>query len=87
MSPDSIMINLKYDLFKLTFNRVSWDSRFRNILFAFRAKVQNVLPVKNSSVFSFFNILQRKCPLSLPDILLINDVTNRYISNTLSAYN
>ena len=89
MSPESNRINLKHNpyLFKWTFDRAFWDSHFRNILFSISSKVQNVLPVKNSSLFPFFNILKRKCRLSLPAILFINYVTNRYISNTLSAFN
>ena len=91
MSPESNRINLKYDpyLFKWTLDRASWDtlSRFRNIFFSISSKAQNVLPVKDSSLFSFFNVLKRKCVLSLPVLLFINSMTNRCISNTWSAFN
>ena len=89
MSPDSNRINLKYDphLFKWILDSASWDSGFRNIFFSICSKVQNVLYVKNSSLFSFFNVLKKKCNLSLPVVLFINSVTNRCISNTLSTFN
>ena len=63
------------------------DSRFRNILFSGNLKVQNVLLAKNSSLFSFFNILKRLSRNSLPGVLFINGVTNKPIGNTLSAFN
>ena len=47
----------------------------------------NVLYVKNSSLFSFFNVLKKKCRLSLPVVLFNNSVTKRCISNTLSTFN
>ena len=89
MSPDSNRINLKYDpyLFKWTLDSASWDSRFRNIFFSICSRVQNVLYVKNSSLFSFFNVLKKKCRLSLPVVLFNNSVTKRCISNTLSTFN
>ena len=91
MSLKSNRINLKYDpyLFKWTLDRASWDvlSCFRNIFFSISSKVQNVLPVKDSSLFSFFNALMRKCALSLQVLLFINSVKNRCISNTWSAFN
>ena len=51
------------------------------------SRVQYVLYVKNSSLFSFFNVLKKKCRLSLPVVLFINSVTNRCTNNTLSAFN
>ena len=89
MSPDSNRIDLKYDLylFKWTLNSTSWDSRFHNISFSICSRVQNVLYVKSSSLFSFFNVLKKKCRLSLPFVLFINSVANRCISNTLSTFN
>ena len=71
----------------LTLDSASWDSRFRNIYFSICSRVQNVLCVKNSSLFSFFYVLKEKCWLSLPVVLFINRVTNRCISNTLSTFN
>ena len=65
---------------------MSWDSRFSDILFSITSKVQNVLLVKNSSLFSFSNMLKRKCRLSLPGALFINSVTNRCTNNTSSAF-
>ena len=56
-------------------------------IFSICSKVQNALYVKNSSLFSFFNVLKKKCRLSLPVVLFINSVTNRCISNTLSTFN
>ena len=89
MSPEYNRINLKYNpyLFKWTLYRESWDSRFCYIFFSICSKVQNVLYVKNSSLFSFFNMLQKKCRLSLPVVLLISKVTNKCISNSLSTFN
>ena len=88
MSPDSNRINWKYDpdLFKWTFDRASWDSRFHSIFFSIRSKGKNVMPVRNSSFFSFFNVLKRKCRFLLPVVLFINSVTNRCINNTLNAF-
>ena len=88
MSPDSNKINLKYDpnLFKWTLDRASWDSRFRNIFFSICPRVQNVPYVKNS-LFSFFNVLKKKCRLSLPVVLFINSVTKRCINSILSTFN
>ena len=40
-----------------------------------------------SSLFSFSNVLKKKCRLSLPVVLFINSVKNRCISNTLSTSN
>ena len=87
--PHSNRINSNYDpyLFQWTLYSTSWDSRFRNIFFSICSRVQNVLYVKNSSLFSFFNVLKKKCRLSLPVVLFINSVTNRCISNTLSTFN
>ena len=65
----------------------SWDSRFRNTFFSICSTVQNVLYVKNSCLFSFSNVLKKKCLLSLPVVLLINSVKNRCISNTWSTFN
>ena len=71
----------------LTLDSASWDSRFCNIYFSICSRVQNVLFVKNSSLFSFLNVFKRKWRLSLPVVLFINSVTNRCISNTLSTFN
>ena len=88
MSSNSNRINLNYEpcLFKWTLDRASWDSRFHNILFSISSKLQNILYVKNSSLFSFFDVLKEKCRLSLPFVLFINSVTNRCISNTLCTF-
>ena len=56
-------------------------------IFSICSRVQNVLYVKNSSLFSFFNVLKKKCRLSLAVVFFINSVTNRCISNTLSTFN
>ena len=45
-----------------------------------------LLPIENSSL-SFYNMLKIKCRLILPGVLYIDCVTNRCISNTLSALN
>ena len=55
--------------------------------FSICSRLQNVLHVKNSSLFSFSNVLKKKCLLLLPVVLFINSVTNRCISNTLSTFN
>ena len=88
MSPNGNRINLNYDpyLFKWTLDRASCDSRFSNIFFSICSKVQNVLYAKISSLFSFFNVLKKKCRLSIPVVFFINSVTNRCISNILSAF-
>ena len=40
------------------------------------SKVQNVLSMKNSPLFSFFNMLKRKFRSSLPGVSFINSVAN-----------
>ena len=40
------------------------------------SKVQNVLPIKNSPLFSFFNMLKSKFRSSLPGVSFINSVAN-----------
>ena len=40
------------------------------------SKVQNVLSMKNSPLFSFFNRLKRKFRSSLPGVSFINSVAN-----------
>ena len=55
-------------------------------LFSIRLKIQNILPVRTSSLFSSFNKLKRKCRLSLPGVLLINSVRNRCINNPCATH-
>ena len=58
-----------------------------SINFFFQFDQERKKHVKNSSLFSFSNVLKKKCLLSLPVVLFINSVTNRCISNTLSTFN
>ena len=77
-----MIIYIKKERFK---NRALCNNILKS--FSINSKMQNLLLVKNSFSFSFFNIFKRKYRLSLPDILFINNVKNRFISNNLSAFN